>query len=174
MDFTLEPFRENEFIKLLDGEIVVRPGEVRCDYHLVGDINSIVWPALEQRFERRTDLWKHTCFEFFLGKQDEPGYFEFNLSPTGDWNSYAFSSFRKDMKPTDRFVLQNMEVTANTSQRRLSAVVDLVTELQGTLVIGVAAVIEDVNGWHHYYALAHSGERPDFHRRDTHLIRCEL
>lgn len=174
MDFALEPFRENEIIRSLDGEIVVSPREVHCRYHLVGDMDSIVWPALENKFERRADLWKHTCFEFFLGRRGDSGYFEFNLSPSGNWNSYAFSSFRKDMKLSESLGLRTMHVTTNIYEKQLSAVVDLMTELDGIVDIGIAAVIEDVNGWHHYFALAHSGERPDFHRRDTHLICCEL
>ena len=35
--------------------------------------------------QRRDELWTTTCFEAFLALPDQPGYWEINLAPNGDW-----------------------------------------------------------------------------------------
>ena len=43
---------------------------------------------------RRDGLWEHTCFEAFIGCVDDAGYYEFNLSPSKDWQCYRFEAYR--------------------------------------------------------------------------------
>ena len=47
--------------------------------------------------KRKDNLWHHTCLELFL-KQGEEAYAEYNISPEGHWNYYAFDSYRKQKK----------------------------------------------------------------------------
>ncbi|MEB3264615.1 MAG: hypothetical protein VKJ66_09615 [Synechococcus sp.] len=43
--------------------------------------------------------------------------------------------------------------------------------VEAPLRIGVTAVLEDRRGGISYWALAHTGPEPDFHRRDSFLLR---
>ena len=44
--------------------------------------------------QRRDELWTTTCFEAFLAIPDQPGYWEINLAPNGDWALYRFEGYR--------------------------------------------------------------------------------
>ena len=44
--------------------------------------------------QRQDNLWRHTCFEVFLGRPGAKGYWELNIAPNGDWNLYQFSDYR--------------------------------------------------------------------------------
>src|ERR1700733_5062755 len=48
------------------------------------DLNNVVLPDVvsPETRQRRDELWKTTCFEFFFGAQDKKSYFEMNLSPS--------------------------------------------------------------------------------------------
>jgi hypothetical protein len=63
------------------------------------DLSDLVVPVFNfpDQHLRRNELWKHTCFELFLSTPHSPGYWEVNLSPSGDWNFYSFNSYRQNM-----------------------------------------------------------------------------
>ena len=64
-----------------------------------GDPDRIVWPSQAEP-GRADDLWRHTCFEAFVGGEGG-GYWEFNLSPSGQWASYRFDAYREGMRSWD-------------------------------------------------------------------------
>lgn len=177
MNFTLVPFRDNQLIDRLEGDIILTADKVFCRYRLLGDLSRVVWPAMTGDPQREYELWTHTCFEFFLGPFDETPYLEFNLSPGGNWNSFLFSDVRTDMAETDILRLSSMKADhTGDRERQFAAFVDFdaTPAFRGRLRVGVSAVIEDIDGNFHYYALAHPAKRPDFHDRDTHTLNCEI
>ncbi len=144
------------------------------DLELAGEIGRVVVPRLRgaEAPERRAGLWEHTCFEFFVGEKGSSGYWEFNLSPAGHWNVYQFTDYRQGMREETAFA--SLPFTVGESRDRLSVV--LVVDLGGMvrrdreIEVGISAVIEhgadDGEGCGiSYWALAHTGPRPDFHRR---------
>ena len=70
---------------------------------LRGKLAELVIPGPAARPARRHGLWEETCFEFFLGVKDAPGYWEFNLSPAGHWNVYRFAGYRQGMAEEKAF-----------------------------------------------------------------------
>ncbi|MBK1680650.1 hypothetical protein [Rhodocyclus tenuis] len=40
-------------------------------------------------------LWAFTCFELFVGRVGQPGYREFNFSPSGQWAGWTFRDYRQ-------------------------------------------------------------------------------
>ena len=71
-------------------------------YRLEGDLDSILLP--QQTMPRRADnLWKHSCFEAFLGGPGLSPYREYNFSPSGGWAIYDFDGYRSGMR-TDPWV----------------------------------------------------------------------
>ncbi len=120
------------------------------------------------------ELWKHTCFEAFIGIKGEPGYREFNFSPSGQWAVYDFRAwrernqdFRTAAAPQLRFEQDGPDAWL---EARLpgAALPDVPagTELE----IGLAAVIERSDGELEYWAVQHSLAEPDFHARDTFVL----
>src|SRR5262245_5798628 len=63
---------------------------MELSYLLAGDISKLKIPSPASA--AFTDgLWKHTCFELFIGNASEPSYVEFNFSPSTAWAAYRFA-----------------------------------------------------------------------------------
>jgi len=175
VEFTLVPFADDKINLHIDGDIEVTRQKISARYRLTGDMQRVRWPQIAHRHERTFELWATTCFEFFIGPRAHPAYFEFNLSPSGDWNSFAFSDIRTDMAETARLTLHHVSVHCDRTSALLGADIDFQPDdLAGPLDIGVSAVIETVDGRCHYFALAHPGKRPDFHARQVRLVAAEI
>jgi hypothetical protein len=119
------------------------------------------------KIQRKERLWEHTCFEIFIGKSDERNYWEFNLSPSGDWNVYSFSGYREGMKPESCFDKLPIKVkTLSWHEFRLETTIDLRFFVDFSDVdVGLSAVLEWKDGVKSYWAVSHQGECPDFHAR---------
>nr|WP_286206644.1 DOMON-like domain-containing protein [Thauera linaloolentis] len=120
------------------------------------------------------ELWKHTCFEVFVGVKGEQGYREFNFSPSGQWAVYDFRAWRErragyvsTAAPQVRFERDGGEawLEARVPAAALPAVPPG-TELE----VGLAAVIERADGELEYWAVSHPAAQPDFHARDGFVL----
>ena len=137
-----------------------------------GPLSQVVIPAAAEPPARRHGLWQETCFEFFLGVQDSPGYWEFNLSPAGDWNVYRFSGYRQGMAEEQAFSRLPFSAQIGEDSLRLALEVDLAGMVPAgpALEVGLATVVKLRDGAITYWALSHPGPRPDFHRRDGFIV----
>jgi hypothetical protein len=150
--------------------LVATPDGLRARYRLRGDASALAIPAPAERPARRDGLWRSTCVELFVARAGERGYLEVNLSPSGDWNVYSFTGYREGMAPAAA-VLTVLPARAGGSELELGF--ELALDGGGDrLELGVAAVIEHAGGALSYWAAAHPGERPDFHRRDGFVVGC--
>lgn len=162
---------------------------------LVLKIPTLKPPAARRR---QDELWKQTCLEIFVAdaafaSSASEGYIEMNLAPSGDWNLYAFDSYRSGMRPLPCLPgdsadpwsagpLVGSTQSADGKERswcgRLRASggehtsaepePELARVLKApSLVLGAAAVLEYDNGEREYWALDHCGEKPDFHLRKS-------
>jgi len=126
------------------------------------------------------ELWRHTCCELFVGVAGEVGYREFNCSPSGQWAMYVFSDYRKRdgsgrglSVPAPRIEFAS-GAGGWTLQARLAAAA-LPSAAAEAIELGVAVVLEAADGNLSYWALHHTATRPDFHRRETFVLRlCDL
>src|SRR5262249_25656748 len=66
-------------------------------YILTGAITELALPPIVAA-ARSDDLWRHTCFEAFLGSSSSAGYYEFNFAPSTQWAAYRFSDYRTEMR----------------------------------------------------------------------------
>jgi hypothetical protein len=145
--------------------------------HEVGALEELVIPRLRQESdrERRDELWKHTCLEIFFGPADGSSYFEFNLSPSGDWNLYTFDSYREGMRRAEGEAgrtaprVRALKMRNDGESQMWEASLEPV--LPGPLVMGAASVLEYRDGRREYWALEHFGPKPDFHMRESFLLR---
>jgi hypothetical protein len=125
-------------------------------------------------------LWRHTCFEAFVGTEHGSAYQEFNFSPSGQWAVYSFSAERlRDGQVENK--LSRIAPWLNTTQRDdhtleleawLPAQALAAVPASGHLRIGLSAVIESRDGQLSYWALNHPRDQPDFHHADGR--RCRL
>ncbi len=136
-------------------------GALVFDYWLDADLGYLRIPSTGAG-ERIDGLWRHTCFEAFVQGCDAPAYREFNFSPSGAWQTYAFSGYRQG-GPLALSAAPRIEC-AGAGALRLSALVSPPDLPPGRcLRLGLSAVIESEAGKLSYWALAHPPGRPDFH-----------
>jgi hypothetical protein len=121
---------------------------------------------------RRTGLWEETCFEFFLAPLNSPGYWEFNLSPAGDWNVYRFFEYRKGMTEEPAFESLPFRVEERPDALSIHLEFDLagIIRPDQSIRASVTAVLRQTDGKTTFWALAHMGSRPDFHSRDSFIL----
>ena len=143
--------------------------QIMLRYRLAGDVTSILIPEPKPSLES-DGLWRHTCFELFVGQRCSPAYYEFNFSPSGQWAAYAFSAYRERRpwtigRPPDIAVTQSRNELLLTA--RITAAELLSDSDAHSFQLGVSAVVESITGDLSYWALHHPCERPDFHDRSS-------
>ena len=143
-------------------------GKLAVTFTLDADMTQVQLPPA-RRPGRGDELWRHTCFELFVGLPDREAYCELNFSPSGEWAMYGFVGYRRGMTPID--VRRPPRVAVRSTPRGL--VLEAITHLDelpmpepgSPLRAGAAAVIEETDGALSYWALAHPSALPDFHHR---------
>lgn len=139
---------------------------VECDTGML----MLPEPTAPVRSDR---LWQTTCFELFIRRPDSERYFEYNFSPSTEWALYRFSDYRKGMAEE---MTARPRITCDYSESHfaLNAEFDLPDGLRtGSLLLGLAAVIEECEGTKSYWALAHPPGNPDFHHKDCFALNLE-
>lgn len=138
-------------------------------YSAGGALEKILWPAsLSSKTQRKDELWKHTCFEAFIKPEGQDQYWEINLSPSGDWNVYRFTSYRDGV--TKEEAIQSLHPTfrRDGEQWRLSCELWVPAWANAIgLEVGLTSVIEEISGEISYWAIHHAGPQPDFHLAES-------
>lgn len=155
---------------------LLHDGSLRLRYFLDGEIDRIALPprGAARRAER---LWQHTCFEAFVARRDARAYCELNFSPSEEWAAFGFSAYREGMSPISLQRDPSISVSVSEDRLALEAVVgpEILLALPGasSMRLALSAVVEESDGRLSYWALAHPGERPDFHHRDGFVLPLE-
>jgi hypothetical protein len=146
---------------------VMRPtvGSLVLNYLVSGRIGDLRIPAAAAS-ARTDELWRHTCFEAFIRTSPGAAYFEFNFAPSTQWAAYRLDSYRNGMRAAE-IAAPRIEVQPSPVCYRLQASLDLARVPTGEpWRIGLAAIIEEVNGHQSHWALAHPPGKADFHHPD--------
>jgi hypothetical protein len=168
--FRLDPFPGEDTLARIEiaGSIGRSGNDLSLSYFLSGDVSQVAIPTLSNPPVRKDGLWNHTCFELFMAPKGSRGYWEFNISPSGDWNVYRFRDYRQGMREEQAFAALPFRVSRKADCLSLF----LECELAGivgnheTLEIAISAVVRTSDGQVSHRALKHCGAKPDFHRRD--------
>jgi hypothetical protein len=142
------------------------PSQLALDYRLVGDLTLLRLP--EPRPPVRSDgLWRHTCFEAFIGHMPASHYWEYNFSPSSAWAAYHFTAYREGMAPLMKGAPPVTSSRIGRDVFEFSVLLDLAWLARAPdsvgLRLGISAVIEDRDRALSYWALEHPSEKPDFH-----------
>jgi hypothetical protein len=138
-------------------------------YVVTGTITELAMPPVATT-TRADELWRHTCFEAFVGSSQSAAYYEFNFAPSTQWAAYRFSNYRTDLCVATEINAPQITVRSNPERYVLQASVELGPLLFSrcsTLRVGLSAVIEDTSGHRSYWALAHPPGKADFHHSNS-------
>lgn len=163
-----EPRRELDSIQL-DGEAVWRDGRLHGRFALRSGAASLRWPAMALPPARRDGLWQSTCLEAFIAAQGHSAYWEVNLAPNGDWNVYALSGYRENLRPVVEISSLPYLLRRSDTELQMEFQLDLSRWISPTqpLEVSLTAVLDHPGYGLSYWAWQHSGEQPDFHLRDS-------
>jgi len=150
-------------------------GRLELVWRLTGDLDALVLPDASQSRRRCDGLWQTTCLEAFWGFAGQQAYWELNLAPSGDWNLYRLSQYRGPLVPVALAVPPVWKVLRSARELEVAVELDLGEVAGGDepgvaglpLEVSLTAVIDQVGQGVSYWALAHTGAEPDFHRRDS-------
>lgn len=143
-------------------------GAIEAAFEIAGDVNNIVWPP-QRPAARCDDLWRSTCLETFVAQVDGQKYWELNFAPSASWAAYEFDGYRNAMRNTDAKV--DITLAEKHNERLILkarfAIAALDAVRRKDLRFGLCAITEDRAGTLAYWALAHTSNKPDFHRRES-------
>lgn len=174
MKFILQPFPTAQPLPdvQITGNITRNENKLNLDYTLKGNLAEVDIASPSDTPARKDELWQDTCFEFFIGIKDTPGYWEFNLSPSRDWNVYCFTGYRQGMVEETAFTEFPFIVERRLDNLALSLDLDLAKILftEAAIEVAITTVIKDKNSEVSYWALTHRGAAADFHLRESFVI----
>jgi hypothetical protein len=175
-NFSLKPFESTDLSRqsAISGFISLSSGTLAISYTCIGPLTELVIPEPAGMPTRKDGLWEETCFEFFLAVINHDRYWEFNLSPAGDWNVYCFKLYRQGMQAEPAFASFPFSVQRRPDALHISLEFDLTRVIpvsDQTVEAGISAVIKPVSGEISYWALTHPGIKADFHKRDSFTIK---
>jgi hypothetical protein len=172
--FSLVPFPAGTIPEItITGTISRRDRLLDLHYELAGNLREIILPSPSSSPGRKAELWKTTCFEFFLARKDQPQYWEFNMSPSGDWNVYRMDAYRRiGFKEEASVQPLSFEWQKVANVVTLDAKIDLnpIFQLDDLVEAGITAVIQTKDGSETYWALIHPAPQADFHLRESFIL----
>jgi hypothetical protein len=172
--FSLIPFSAHNIPNVtITGKISLQSNLLALHYSLEGKVKDVFLPPTSSDPSRKDELWKSTCFEFFLAVKDQPEYWEFNMSPSGDWNVYHMDAYRRVGFREESSTQQlQFKIQEETDMFSLDAAINLspMIELDQLLEVGITAVIQTKDGNETFWALTHPAPCPDFHLRESFIL----
>jgi hypothetical protein len=170
--FTLIPWEPTTANLAISGFIQRTANQFQIQYQLTGDLDTLIIPP-PQIPQRCFALWEATCCEFFLAPPNAEHYWEFNLSPSGDWNVFRLDRYRTGLRDELAWETLPFQVNQQAGSLKLDLTLDLskIIEPHQNLTAAVTTVIQHQSGAMSYWALCHQGETADFHQRDSFIIK---
>jgi hypothetical protein len=175
--FELVPLPDPKIPEIrLTGSVAKAGKALTLNYSLSGQIDDILFPELNAQPGRKSGLWQATCFEFFLAFPGQPHYWEFNISPSGDWNVFRMDSYRQ-VGFREEELIQNpqMDIKQDAKCFQLQVVTDLgrILEANEKIIVGVSCVVKTHDGHETYWAVKHITPQADFHMRESFILVLE-
>jgi hypothetical protein len=148
-------------VKGVEVQWVETGSALRLRYRVTGHEELIVPPFAGRG--RADELWRTTCFELYLQPTGEPGYVEFNFSPSQRWAAYDFEDYRSGMRGRELGAEPVGELAAGERMLVQDVLLDTAALPPRPWSIGLSAILEESGGGLSYWALAHAPGKPDFH-----------
>lgn len=172
--FSLIPFPDPDLPDItIEGKVTRKSNLLTVHYALAGEFDEIFLPASSANPARKDELWKTTCLEFFIAVKNLPEYWEFNMSPSGDWNVFRMEAYRRiGFREEASIQRLQFDVWEDTNGLVLDAAVDLnpIIQTDQILEVGVTAIVQTRNGSETYWALLHPAPQADFHLRESFIL----
>jgi len=153
---------ENIVIK---ATIEFKNSQLKLNYEIVGQLSKYNFPKKTKQ-QRADNLWLDTCFELFIADINKKEYWEINISPSTEWNSYHFTKYKKNMKKSYLFSTPCIKIKSNENKYKFSFDSTMQKKiLKKELQINICVIILDKNKKRNFYSINRRNSSPDFHDR---------
>lgn len=174
VQFELKPFTTPQVSMVsICGSATRAENTLSITYLLSGELDKVMIPPPNQASKRRNHLWKKTCFEFFLrsAQPNSSQYWEFNLSPAGDWNVFSLTGYRQGLQEERAIATLPFKTELSSDKLSLSISVDIAA-LVGSqdILLGISTVLI-LEQTESFWAIAHPTQKADFHHPDSFALR---
>jgi hypothetical protein len=164
----LLPFPGTNSSFSINAETELKAALFTVKYTLKGPLKELKLATGQKLGQRRNELWKSTCFEWFIKSPDEKNYWECNVSPGGDWNIYKLSDYRVGLTEEPLISSVDFQATKVSDQVwTLTITADLsslkILNHGKKILVNLSTVLESQNGEKTYWSLAHTQKQADFH-----------
>lgn len=158
----------------ITGHVARQYDRLTIHYSLAGEINNVLLPTPSMHPARKDNLWTATCFEFFLALPGELPYWEFNLSPSGDWNIYRIDAYRR-IGFREETAIQELPLDVRKQANSISVDAGItlspIIPLEIPIQVGITSVVQTKDKHETYWALIHPNPQADFHLRESFTIQ---
>lgn len=145
------------------------PEETIVSYIGQGDFRELYWPDQKIYPKFEDYLWEETVFELFCATS-ENSYEEWNFSSSGSWAHYHFDHYRSGRKNIKDPRPPKIRTVAPPNQNGFH--IDVHIPIPSTIVsASLCAITKNQRGEKTYWSNYHLGEEPDFHRKDSFLVK---
>ena len=168
----LLPIQSTDSDFLLKGDLTRAGCDLTLTFEIIDSKSFLQLPkpflVLGADASRRDGLWNDTCFEMFMKPENNEAYYEFNFSLSPAWNEYYFQKYRDPQppKPCQDILLKQMQWDGKKFQIEL-----ILENSKINFDIGLTAILKEKSGAKHYLAIAHAGEKPDFHLAKSFILK---
>lgn len=174
-EFKLIPFPTEDRLPNIElSSAIARQNEVlSIGYQLKGNLDEVAIDPLTTTPSRKFELWTATCFEFFIGVPGNSEYWEFNLSPSGDWNVFHLDDYRQGLQNELAFTSLPFAIDRQANCLLLTLSFDLskIIPVEQEIEVSVTTVIKSHPNEISYWALIHPSTAADFHQRNSFTIK---
>jgi hypothetical protein len=170
--YSLLPFGNELFDYEIACAVERRADVLAVSFELVGDLTTLDIPQPVPSPSRQERLWEDTCFEFFIAAKGSPHYWEFNLAPSGNWNVYRLDDYCQGLRPEPAVTALPFAVRRQSDLLSLDVEVELdrLVQADEPIQMAISAVTRRIDGAVSCWALAHCGDQPDFHLRESFIV----
>ena len=173
----LLPFNDSDGLFNISGTLRWVGNILAAEYIVRGPLQNIRGLSHHAELGSRSDnLWKTTCFEWFLKPIPGEAYWEANFTSAGDWNLYHLDGYRKDLRPELRVSSLDLIAEKFPTEWRLKTRIDfsaLAFPAGMNFQAHLSAVIETVDDQKNYWSLRHTQKKPDFHHPDHFILEIQ-
>ena len=150
---------------IIKASIELQNSQLKLNYQIVDKIFKYHFPK-QTKQQRVDNLWLDTCFELFIANRGKEEYWEINISPSTEWNSYHFTKYKEGMRESNLFSTPQIETSGSETRYRLSFETTiqkgiLIKELE----INISIILLDRDGKRNFYSINRRDDYPDFHDR---------
>ena len=147
----------------INAQLEIYDKTIIINFKIEGEVDNYIFP-LPSKQKRGHELWKATCFELFLGYNNQTEYQEINISPLAEWNHYSFTNYRKDLKEN----LTELNPLIKTLKTKESYSISFESDfeeriIKNKLIFNLAVILLDHQGTRHFYTINRKEKEVNFH-----------